>query len=30
VTDAPVDEWIGHWNMIKKQNKEVEYVAVKK
>jgi hypothetical protein len=28
VTNAPVDERIGHWNMIKTQYKEVEYVAV--
>jgi hypothetical protein len=29
LTDAPVDECIGCWNMIKKHYKEVEYVAVK-
>jgi hypothetical protein len=29
VTDPPVDEWIGHWNMILKANEQVEYVAVK-
>jgi hypothetical protein len=29
VTNAPVDEQIGHWNVLKKQYKEVEYVAVK-
>ncbi len=29
VMNAPLDEWIGHWNVVKKQYKEVEYVAVK-
>jgi hypothetical protein len=29
VTNAPVDEQIGHWNMIEKQYDEVECVAVK-
>jgi hypothetical protein len=29
VTNTPVDERIGHWNMVEKQNEEVEYVAVK-
>jgi hypothetical protein len=29
VMDAPVDERIGHWNVIRKQYKEVEYVTVK-
>jgi hypothetical protein len=29
VMNAPVDKQIGHWNMIKKQYEEVEYVAVK-
>jgi hypothetical protein len=29
VTDAPVDEWVGHWNTAKKQYEVVEYVAVK-
>jgi hypothetical protein len=28
-TNAPVDELIGCWNVVKKQNKEVDYVAVK-
>ncbi len=27
--DAPVEEWIGGWNVDKKQNTEVEYVAIK-
>jgi hypothetical protein len=30
VTNAPVDEQIGCWNVIKKQYKEGEYVAVKR
>jgi hypothetical protein len=29
VTNAPVDEWTGRWNVIQKWYKEVEYVAVK-
>jgi hypothetical protein len=29
VTNAPVDEQIGHWNVLKKQYIEVECVAVK-
>jgi hypothetical protein len=29
LTNAPVDERIGRWNVIKKQFKEVEYVSVK-
>jgi hypothetical protein len=29
VMNAPVDERIGHWNVVKKQYKEVEYVPVK-
>ncbi len=29
VMDAPVDEQISHWTLIKKQYEEVEYVAVK-
>ena len=29
VTEAPVDERIGHWNVLKKQYKEVECVAMK-
>ncbi len=29
VMNAPVDEWIGSLNMVKKQYEEVEYVAVK-
>ena len=29
VTNAPVDEQIGHWNVLTKQYKEVECVAVK-
>jgi hypothetical protein len=24
VTDAPVDEWVGHWNTAKKQYEVVE------
>jgi hypothetical protein len=28
VTDAPVDEQIGCWNMVRKQYEEVECVAV--
>jgi hypothetical protein len=27
--DAPVDEQMGHWNVLKKQYKEVECVTVK-
>jgi hypothetical protein len=30
VTNVPVDERIGHWNMVKKQYEEVECVTVKK
>jgi hypothetical protein len=30
VTDAPVDEHIIHWNMVKKQYEEVKHLAVKK
>jgi hypothetical protein len=29
VTNAPEDERIGCWNMVKKRYEEVEYVAVK-
>jgi hypothetical protein len=29
VNNAPVDEQIGHWNLVKKQYKRVEYVTVK-
>jgi hypothetical protein len=29
LTNAPVDEQIGHWNMVRTQYKEVEYVAIK-
>jgi hypothetical protein len=29
LTNAPVDEQIGHWNVFKKQYKEVEYVDLK-
>jgi hypothetical protein len=29
LTHALVDEWIGCWNVLKKQYKEVESVAVK-
>jgi hypothetical protein len=29
VSDASVEEWIGGWNIAKKQYTEVEYVAVK-
>jgi hypothetical protein len=29
VTNAPVDEQIGHWNVLTKQYKEVVYVTVK-
>jgi hypothetical protein len=28
VTNSPVDERIGHWNVVNKQYEEVEYVAV--
>jgi hypothetical protein len=28
MTNAPVDNWIGCWNVIKKQYEEFEYVAV--
>jgi hypothetical protein len=28
VTNAPVDEGIGHWNVIKKQDENVECVAL--
>ncbi len=27
--NAPVDEWINCWNVVKKQYNEIEYVAVK-
>jgi hypothetical protein len=29
MTDAPVDEWFGCWNVIKTQDEEVEVVALK-
>jgi hypothetical protein len=29
LTNAPVDEQIGHWNMVKRQYEEIEFVAVK-
>ncbi len=29
VSSAPVEEWIGGWNVGKKRHTKVEYVAVK-
>jgi hypothetical protein len=29
VNNTPVDGWIGHWNVVKKQYEGVEYIAVK-
>ncbi len=29
VTNTPVNEQIGHWNVVKKQCKEFEYLALK-